>query len=108
MFLVFLAKPKMSKKRRNVAIVTNPQPLQDSFQTFSTFLCFEARFRCRLLGQIHNLDTGHVYVLGFEIRLGTTMNRPYQPEAFGSSGPDRGFFTKHRVGYKTSFCFFLF
>ena len=61
-FIVFLAKPKMSKKRRNVTNVTNPQPLQGSFQTFRKNLRFEVVW----LGQIQNLDTGHVYVLSLE------------------------------------------
>ena len=30
------------------------------------------------LGQIHNLDTGHVYVLRFEMRLGTSLNAGQQ------------------------------
>jgi len=59
-FLVFLAKPNMSKKRKNVTNVTNPQPLQGSFQTFRKYLRFEATFAVVWLGQIHNLDTCHV------------------------------------------------
>jgi len=47
-FLVFLAKPKMSGKRRNVTKVTNLQPVQGSFQTCRKYLRFEATFHCRL------------------------------------------------------------
>jgi len=65
-FLVFLAKPKMSKKRRNVTNVANLQPLEGSFQTFRKYLSFEVRFDVVWLGQIDNLDTGHVYVLGLK------------------------------------------
>jgi len=54
-FVVFLAKPKTSKNRRNV---TNPQPLQGSFQTFRKYLRFELRFAVVWLGQIHNFETG--------------------------------------------------
>ena len=59
-FLSFLAKPEMSKKCRKVTNVTNPQPLQGSFQTFRKYLRFEATFCCRFA--LTNLDTGHVYL----------------------------------------------
>ena len=47
-FLVFLAKPKMSKKCTNVTNVTNPQLVQGSFRTFRKYLRFEVTLRCRL------------------------------------------------------------
>jgi len=65
-FFSFFSKPKTSKKRRNVTNFTNPQPLQSSFQTFHKYLCFEERFAVVWFGQIHNLETGHVYVLGLK------------------------------------------
>ena len=63
-FLVFLAKPKMSKKHRNV---TNPQPVQTLFRgSANIYVSKLRRFTVVWLGQIQNLDTGHVYVLGFK------------------------------------------
>ena len=47
-FLVFLAKPKMSEKCRNVTNVKDKNSLQVSLQTFRKYLRFEATFRCRL------------------------------------------------------------
>jgi len=67
----------MSKKRRNVTNVTNPQPVQGSFRRSANIYVSKLRFVW--LGQIHNLDTGHVYVLclksGSE-RLSSDMNIP--------------------------------
>jgi len=56
----------MSKKRRNVTNVTNPQPLQGSYRRSANFYISKLRFAVVWLGQIHNLDTGHVYVLGLK------------------------------------------
>jgi len=61
-FLVFLAKPKMSKKRRNVTNVTKPALFRRSANIYVSKL----RFAVVWLGQIHNLVTGHVYVLGLK------------------------------------------
>ena len=55
----------MSKKSRNVTNVTNPQPLHGSFLPFRK--CFRSYVSLVVwLGQIHNLDTGHVYLLGLK------------------------------------------
>ena len=75
-FEFFLAKPKMSKKHRNVTNVTNvtnQQPLQGSFQTFRKFLSFETSFCCCLART--NLESWYWLSLRsrFEIRLGTTL-----------------------------------
>jgi len=61
----------MSKKRSNVTNVTNPQPVQGSFQTFRKFVLFEATFRCRLART--NPKSSYWPRSRFGIRLGTTL-----------------------------------
>jgi len=81
-FEFFLAKPKMSKKHRNVTNVTNvtnQQPLQGSFQTFRKFLSFETSFCCCLART--NLESWYWLSLRsrFEIRLGTSLTVRHKP-----------------------------
>jgi len=53
---------KYDIKRRQVTNFTDPKP-QGYFQTFCKYLGFEDAFRS---DKTKNLDTGYVYVLGFE------------------------------------------
>jgi len=63
----------IEKTTRNVTNITNPQPLQGSFQTFRKFLRFEATFRCHLART--NPESWYWPRLRsrFEIRLETTL-----------------------------------
>jgi len=63
----------MSKQHRNITNVTNPQPLQGSFQTFRKCLHFEATFRCHLARTIPESWYWPRLRSRFEIWLGTTL-----------------------------------
>jgi len=98
LFLVFLVKPKMSKKHEMSQMSQIRSTYRFLFRHSANMYVSKLRFAVVWLEQIHNLDTGHVYVLG--LRSGTTLTG----NACGGRSCGRRSLSRHADRPKSGVC----